>query len=231
VSRRATGSSLASLVLALCCAVGVPAPLRADPPADAVLIDGLSLMAGGRPADESGATPVLISDVGLEADLLLVRRFGTDWERAPRSAQLLLEARRVAAIVTLLAGQARQMGEEVGLAQIEAARKLITERAGGPAALAALLERHGAGPERLDRWLTDSLLATAQVRYITERIEPPTDEDVAELEPTGGPGLDDQELRAARDQLRDQIHDRKVARAVADWLESSLERSLLRLLR
>ena len=75
------------------------------------------------------------------------------------------------------------------------------------------------------------LFRSAQVRYLAERVEPPTDADIARLYTTEGSAGDGQDPAAERAELRRKLRSRQVARAVAVWLEGSLERSLLRLLR
>jgi hypothetical protein len=218
-----------SFLACACVQVGLlaPASALADGPAGAppgaVLVDGLAVLAGGSLAEEDEATTLTLGQLELEADLLLIRRHGPDWTRVAADAGLRRQARRVAALVRLLARQARQMGEVVTVEDRDAALAWLEDRAGGGGALRELLARRGAEAGDLAAWVEDALLAQAQILFLTER--------------TGrfdGPGGDGRGAGGA--DSREQAAIRRAERAVrtrdalAEWLAGTLERTLLRLL-
>jgi hypothetical protein len=219
------------MIMIMITAVLLPGTAVADPPTDAVLLDGLSVLAGGRAEEESAAAPVTMSDVGLEAQLLLVRRLGPAWRDGPVDERLWVEARRIAALAVMLARQARQMGETIELGVIEAELGELRARAGGPAAMRALLGRYGADEDDLHRWVEDSLLAALQVRYLRDRIDPPTERELQRRFELGGHELKGREFDEVRTEYRRVVVEEQTRQALFSWLGSALERGLLRLIR
>jgi hypothetical protein len=226
---RLSRSGLLPFVLPTAMALGAAAPVAAQAPrtapSGAVLVDGLAVLAGGGPAEEDEATPISVSQLELEADLLLIRRHGQDWIRVAADDQLRRQARRVAALVRLLARQARQMGESVSDEDREAVLVWLEERAGGSGAMDALLARRGTDRDDLTAWAEDALLAEAQVAFIadrSDRSEDRGDSDRGAKNEDGPPQEQGEARRTAR-----AWHTRE---ALAEWLAATLERALLRLL-
>jgi hypothetical protein len=203
----------------------------ADPPSDALLVDGLCVLTGERAEDEGSATPVLLSRVGLEADLLLVRRYGPAWRDAKIDDQTWAEARRIAALATVFARQARQMGETVDPAEVETHRQELIARAGGPAAMQELLVLHGAGDRSLRQWVEQGLLAAQQVRYQRERIDPLSDKELTRRFEGGGHEFEGREYAEVRAEYRRVMAREQTRKALLRWLGSTLQRGLLRLIR
>jgi hypothetical protein len=194
--------------LVLCAAAPAAAQGLPGAPPGAVPVAGFAALVGGSPAEEDEASPITLGQLGLEADLLLIRRHGPGWEQVETDAAVRGQARRIACLLRLLARQARQMGETVVEGEREEAQAWLEERAGGADRLRAALERRGLGAADLTAWLDDALLAGAQLRYLAER--------------SGGWSLWEEgrrEERAAR-----------AGEALAEWLHVVLERAVLRLL-
>ena len=126
----------------------------------------------------------------------------------------------------MLARQSRQMGETLDETRVGAAREDIVRRAGGPAAMSALLGRRGATDADLGFWVEDALLAADQIRYMRERIQPPESRDL-DRRLAGGGG--DEAADPERDALRRRILDEQTRGAIVDWLAGVLERGLLRI--
>lgn len=211
-----------SMLLAAGAAVA-DAPGSAPP--GAVLVDGLAVLVGGSPAEEDEATPITVGQLELETDLLLIRRHGPDWTRLAADAPVRRQARRVAALMRLLARQARQMGETVTAEERDTTLAWLEERAGGSGALRALLTRRGAGPEDLAAWVEDALLARAQIVFLAERTAGLDDwagGDRGAGREGDASGERDAPRRAGRTA---RSHD-----ALVEWLAGALERTLLRLL-
>jgi hypothetical protein len=145
--------------------------VAADTPARAVLLDGLSALAGGRYANESDSIPVLVSDVALEASFLLVIRLGPAGLSSTVTEQLRRRARQRAVMIRVLAQRAKRLDESVAGVEIKALKKTLTDRAGGKDAMNRLLNRFGASDVDLSKWAENTLLAAAQIRYAKEQSE------------------------------------------------------------
>ena len=223
---RLTGPAIAAAVAAL---TAGPIPAPADPPVDAVLVDGLAVLVGARHSAESEATPILISDVDLFADLLSVIGSDADGAVPPSGASLRARARRAASLVRLLALQARQMGEEVSGEDRSALRGEIASRLGGEEGLDAELVRRGMDPRELDRWLEDLILAAGQVRYLRDRVSAPSDADLAGLFISGGHRAGGAEYDSAREEYRRIVENEQTRQSLSTWLAASVERGGLRI--
>jgi hypothetical protein len=206
-------------------------PVAADPPDDALLIDGLCALIGERAEDEGSASPVLLDEVGLEAHLLLVRRLGPSWREVEVDDATWIEARRIAALRIMFAHQARLMGETVDPELLESQTAALIDRAGGSAAMQELLAMHGASDDHLWRWVEDALLAAQQVRFERERLDPPSDRDLARRFEDGGHGLEGQEFEDVRAEYRRTVQAEQTRKAILVRLGSTLQRGLLRLIR
>jgi hypothetical protein len=203
----------------------------ADPPEDAQLLDGLCAMVGERAEDEGMATPVLLSEVGLEAQLLIVRRVGPGWREVRVDEATWVEARRVAVLTRMFSRQARLMGEVVDRQLLETEVERLVARAGGAEAMAEILDLHGASQEDLARWVEDALLAAQQVRFERERLDPPTDKELARKFEDGGHGLEGSEFTEVRNEYRRAVLSEQTRQAILVRLGSTLQRGLLRLIR
>lgn len=205
--------------------------VAADPPDDPLLVDGLCVLTGERSEDEGSATPVLLDEVGLEAHLLLVRRLGPSWREAEVDDATWIEARRIAALSTMFSRQARLMGETVDPELLEAQTTALVDRAGGAAAMQELLTMHGASQDDLWRWVEDALLAAQQVRFERERLDPPSDRELARRFEGGGHGLEGREFDDVRAEYRRIVLAEQTRKAILVRLGSTLQRGLLRLIR
>ena len=225
VQPRLVSISIAAILLA------VPATGLADPPEGALLLDGLCALSGERAEDEGAATPVLLSEVGLEAHLLLVRRIGPGWRDVEIDEATWIEARRIATLTRVFSRQGRSMGETVDSAQLQDQVEEIVARAGGDAAMDELLTLHGAARDDLTRWVEDALLAAQQVRFERERLDPPTDKELSRKFADGGHGLEGREFDEVRAEYRRTVIREQTRQAILVRLGSTLQRGLLRLIR
>jgi len=205
----------AAAVAAAMLAAGAPAAGDgvSAPPAGAVLVGGLAVLVGGSPGEEDEATTITVSQIDLEVDLLLIRRHGPDWRSFREDGTLRLQARRVAALVRLLARLARHMGETVTADSRVAAIERLEELAGGSRAMGELLARHGATGSDLETWVEDALLAVDQIRFQAERSR-------------GWSERGEAGRRGARREERDV----RMRQGLDGWLPGVLERNLLRFL-
>lgn len=227
-------TSLASRMVAALAAWAIALavhPAAADPPGDALLIDGLCALTGERSEDEGSATPVLLDEVGLEAHLLLVRRLGPSWREAEVDDATWVEARRIAALRVMFSRQARLMGETVDPELLEIQTAALIDRAGGSAAMRELLAMHGASEDDLWRWVEDALLAAQQVRFERERLDPLSDKDLARRFEGGGHELEGREFEDVRADYRRTVQAEQTRKAILVRLGSTLQRGLLRLIR
>jgi len=218
-------------MLILAVAVLASEPGLTDPPDDALLLDGLSVLIGERAEDEGAASPVLLSEVGLEAHLLLVRRIGPGWRDVEIDEATWIEARRIAALTKMFGRQGRLMGETVDSDILRTQTDAIVARAGGIAAMDELLSRHGASRDDLNRWVEDALLAAQQVRFERERIDPPTEKELSRKFEDGGHGLEGNEFAEVRAEFRRTVLREQTRQAILVRLGSTLQRGLLRLIR
>jgi hypothetical protein len=148
-------------------------PAAAQPKDDAVLLDGLAVLAGGKSWNESDSIPILLSDVEFAAALIMIRERGPidTLDTFPDSVRI--RARRWAVVVRLLARQAGQFKETTNPRDVAALRNELIEKAGGPEAMQQLLTRFGVDDTALTQWVENALLAALQVRYIVEQVDVP----------------------------------------------------------
>jgi hypothetical protein len=219
--------AVSALLLALACAGSA----TADPPDDALLLDGLGALVGEREDDEGAATPILLSQVGFEAQLLLVRKLGPGWREVEVDEQTWVAARRIVVLTRMFSRQARLMGEMVDPELLEAQTAELVERAGGEEAMAEILERHGVSQDDLVRWVEDALLAAQQVRFERERLDPPTEKELARKFEDGGHGLEGREFDEVRAEYRRTVLREQTRQAILVRLGSTLQRGLLRIIR
>ncbi len=140
---------------------------------DAVLLDGLAVLAGGKSWNESDSIPVLLSDVEFSAALIMIREQGPVDTLDSFPDRLRIRARRWAVVVRLLARQAGQFKETTNPGDVAALKKELIEKAGGPEAMQQLLTRFGVDDTALTQWVENALLAALQVRYIIEQVDVP----------------------------------------------------------
>ncbi len=150
-----------------------PVPAEADPPDDAVLLDGISVLAGGRPADDAAAVPILLSEVALEGEFLQLSRFGPMGSNRVVDEALRKQARKQALLIRVLANRAKRLEEVVDPSQVLSLEQKLTGLAGGEYAMERLLQRYGVSRDYLHQWAKNALLAVAQVRYAEEQTDGP----------------------------------------------------------
>jgi hypothetical protein len=174
---------------------------------------------------------VLLSEVGLEAHLLIVRRLGPEWRETEIDEATWIEARRIAVLTRMFSRQGRLMGEIVDPQQLETEIERLVARAGGIEAMGEILELHGASQEDLARWVEDALLAAQQVRFERERLDPPTEKELARKFEDGGHGLEGSAFDEVRGDYRKTVLREQTRQAILIRLGSTLQRGLLRLVR
>lgn len=198
-------------------------------PGGEVVIDGIAVLAGGLMGDESAASPVLLSDIELEARLILLRSFGPAWSEKEIGDDLMARARRRVAYTRLMARQARQIGEEIQPGQKVYLRKQLVELADGEEGLANLVKSCGAAEKDLGAWIEDALLAMAQLTYLRERIEPPTEEELERLFAAGGHPFEGEQLESVKRRFMNHVAEQRVRSELMAWLRSTLEHRKIRL--
>jgi hypothetical protein len=223
---RPRGPSAAAAALCLA-AIAVAAPIRSQGAAAPLSIDGIVALVGSAPGDEGAATPLLASDVALHAAL------GALLEGArtrPPDADLG-RARRQAILLALLVRDARLSGEEVDAAAWKAIVDTITANAGGPDAFAAMLASLGATPGDAVIWAGDVALAAAQVTYMREQIEPPSDKDVQRRFAAAGHPFVGRDFKDVKDRLRELMIDEQLVVALGALLGQALREGAVRFVR
>lgn len=212
---RTLGLALAALLLAR-----TPAADSAETSGSKeILLDGLSAVVGGSPADELSRTPLLVSDVIFQARFLQLVR-GQAGGSPPIGDELLRQGRRSAVFMRLLAGRARSLKETVAPNIVASIRDRLAELAGGDSELAALMERTGYSEADLTRWIEDAVLASTQIRYALDQAR-------LETAPTEVDEGDESESEPGADGLGT----RQALREVVQWLEGVLLEQHLRILR
>ncbi len=194
----------------------------ADPPKSAVHLDGITALVGGHTGSELEATPILMSDVLLQATLMqLYRHRNVDFE-----AEKLTSARRVVVMVNILSNRARQFQEKIDDAEVAAMKRLFTERAGGFEAMREMLDEIGVTETELDKWCEKIVLAASQVRYVESQIELPTGEEIAA-------NLDSEHADDLEhyDEVRRRIVAERLDQTVKVWLVSVLTSANVRIVR
>jgi hypothetical protein len=152
--------------------------------------DAIAVLTGGTEAGESDATPLLFSDIEFEAFLTLTGKEGPSGLLETLTKEDWRQAKERAAIIRLLADQARRLHETAAKKDKEALRAEILRRAGGEAALSRFLARIGMKRDAVDRWIENAALALTQIRFIKEQAAV-SSQDIAASEPRkktpGGP--------------------------------------------
>jgi hypothetical protein len=219
---RAIGACLAALVAAA-------PPAHAQAPGPAPQIDGIVALVGANPRDEGAATPLLASDVALRAALgtLLKGPAANGAAGVPDPAA----ARRRAILLALLARDARLGGDDGDPAARQAILDAVTANAGGEEGFAALLASWGAGAADAATWAGDVALATGQIAYLREQIEPPSDEEVQRRLAASDRRLDGLEPKVATAELREIIIGEQLAVALAALLAQALRDGTVRIVR
>jgi hypothetical protein len=222
---RPRGPSAAAAALCLA-AIAVAAPIRSQGAAAPLSIDGIVALVGSAPGDEGAATPLLASDVALHAAL------GALLEGArPRPDADLGRARRQAILLALLVRDARLSGEEVDAAARKAIVDTITANAGGADAFAAMLASLGATPGDAAIWAGDVALAAAQVTYMREQIEPPSDKDVQRRFAAADHPFVGRDFKDVEDRLRELMIDEQLVVALGALLGQALREGTVRFVR
>jgi len=163
-------------------------------------IDRIVVLIETSSSDGGASVPVLTSDIALQVRLDMVGIGGSDWRSVPVDDRMVRGALRTIVLTRWAARQARQMGVETNRQQRAAARSKLLETIGGHDRMSRLLGEVGADMDDLDRWIDDRSLATEQMEYLRERIEPPTDKALAGAFAAGGhpfAGRDPADVRAA----------------------------------
>jgi len=188
-----------------------------------VVLDGVSVLAGGRDSNESDASLLLLSDIELEASLILVGRYGAAGLERPLTKALWKEARRRATLILLMAAQARQLNELVSNDEKQALLEEITEQMGGRASLHAFLERIGVERPSLDKWIENAALALRQLKYVGDQVEVPSNREIEARMDTDSRGLE-KNLESVRERYRELIMKEKTDEQIRQWLrELSME--------
>ncbi len=215
---RVSGFSFALLLFAWAEA----AAIADDSAPKEVILDGLSAVIGGSPSDELSRTLLLVSDVLFQARMLQLIRGAADDTRSPAGDKILLEARRSAIFMRLLAGNARALKETVTPNIVASIREQLAALSGGESQLAALMAQAGYKEPDLTRWIEDGVLASTQMRYVLDqaRVEAGPIEDAADHE-------EDAWLRPTRAG----VAQKKAVRDLLRWLENLSTEQRLRILR
>ena len=200
--------------------------LEANPPKDAVLMDGLAVLVGSRAGNESDATPIMLSDVKLQAKLM---ELGV--ERAKKRKTPLIEARRAVVLITILSAQAKQFQEKVDPKEVANLKRWFTERIGGATALGKMLNQLGMTPNDLDKWLQNMVLASGQIRYIESQVELPTGQEISKA--VASKPKSDKESSAGNefDETRRRIVADRLVQTVRNWLYAVLESANVRIVK
>ena len=132
-------------------------------------VDGLAALIGGGASAEFDASPMLISDIELEARLILTEQNGLAALADQPTPEEWRQAVERAILVRLLSDQARRLNET---ASEEDRRNLLGEiviRLGGTDAMNQLLARLGTSRYVLDRWVENAVLAAGQLRLLLDQ--------------------------------------------------------------
>lgn len=182
-------------------------------------MDGVSVLAGSRASNEADASLLLLTDVELEASLILVGRYGPAGLSRPRSKSLWKEARRRATLVLRMASQARQLNEVVTRDEKEALRAEITQQMGGKSSLDAFLERIGVAESALENWIENAALALRQLKVVADQVEVPSNR---EIEARMGGDSDNSgagnNLESVRERYRELIMKERTDEQIRQWL-------------
>jgi hypothetical protein len=143
-----------------------------------ILIDGISVLAGGVASDESDSIAVLLSDVEFQATLARLIRQGSEDPATPLTDAERNASRRSVVLVQMLARQARQFREVVPFTVRTTFKFNLISRIGGIDATDKLLARFGMTDTSFDAWIETTLLATTQIRDMRQQVEAPKPAEV-----------------------------------------------------
>jgi hypothetical protein len=211
---------------ALCLAAVVAAsPVRTQP----AEVDGIVALVGSAPGDEGAATPLLASDAALHAALASLLRGAP--AGAPPSGEEFAAAGRQAILLSLLVRDAHQSGEEIEPAAQARVLETVTANAGGEGAFAALLASLGAAAADASAWAGDVALAAAQLAYMREQIEPPSDKEVQRRFAAQDHPFVGRELKEVRGRLRELMMSEQLAAALGALFVQALRDGSVRIVR
>ena len=197
---------------------------------NAILIDGIAVLAGGRSSNEGESMRILLSDLEFESALLLLRRGQPIPKNRIRDARIWLVAQRSAVLIRILAHQARQFQETIGSADAAAVKRVLVGRAGGKKGMKRLLERFGMTFRDLDAWIENALLAATQIRYIRDQVDSPSDREI-QAKMLTEPGTKDRaDKQAAYEKAQQLIIDERLERTFQTWLRELLKEGRIRVI-
>ena len=193
-------------------------------------LESLAALTGGTSWEESSASPVLRSDIELEALLLLVREHGADWRNHPVGEALLRRAFRSVSLTKLLSHIARQYEETVEPEVRKGLVDAVITKAGGDGAMDELLSLCGAERADLDVWAQDAALAAARIATVRERVEPPSEVDMVSRFEKGGHPFAGKELNDVRRPFRRWMMEEDARRALEDDIRETLSHQPVRVI-
>jgi hypothetical protein len=200
----------------------------AQAPEAAAAIDRIVALVGSAPGDEGSATPLLASDVALQTALRALLDGPMPVGAAPSGLEFDASCRK-AILLALLVRDARLSGEEIDSAARQAITDTITANAGGPDAFATLLASLGATAGDIGVWAGDMAMAIAQIEYMREQIEPPSDKDVQRRFAAQDHPFVGQELKAVKGRLREHIIDEQLTTALGALFGQALREGAVRI--
>jgi len=202
-----------------------PTSARGD---DAITLDGISALVGGKSESAFDATPLLLSHLVLEARLYRTLQ-GRLAPKPPTHEELNL-TRRIAVIVRLLAQDARRRGEAANAETREALEALLTRRVGGPEAVDRLLSDYGSDRTYLRAWLDSLLLAGSRLHEEATQLDAPSAAAVREI--LAAQGIPPRQMTPAkRAEARRLAIASKLIAKLATALESALATGRFQVLR
>jgi len=222
---RARGPLLAAAMIGLAAFTAASAAR-----AQAAAIDGIIALVGSAPGDEGAATPLLASDVALHAALASLLGGSAPADASPRGAKIA-PARRQAILLALLVRDARLSGEEIDPAVRQAIVDAVTANAGGRDAFAALLASLGASEGDVGVWAGDVAMAAAQLTYMREQVEPPSDKDVQRRFAAQDHPFVGRPLKDVKGRLRELMIAEQLVAALAAELAEALTDGTVRIVR
>jgi hypothetical protein len=135
-----------------------------------VLLDGLTVLAGGESGAEFDAMPILLSDIEFEATLFMIIEQGPTgaFGAIPPSARI--RARRYGVLVRLLARQAKLFQDMANPSDVATIKTELIQRAGGHDAMKRVLKRFGMNDDNLTNWIKTALMVSIQIGQIVDQL-------------------------------------------------------------